>query len=175
MIKTGEELVRNIGPGFLMAGALVLAMGLSNSAQSAAGNNDPLEGVWLVTSRTTADGESVNPGGAGQFIFMDGRYSDVHTTGPGDRPRPATSWQATDAEKVAQYDTIIVNSGTYEINGSEVTVRPIIAKSPEFVGGSSTSTFSINGDNLTLVGQGIVSVDGVRIGGGGSITMRRAP
>ena len=57
--------------------------------------------------------------------------------------------------------TIIVNTGTYEINGSMVTFRPIIAKSPGFVGGHQTSTFRVDGDTLVLTLETVVAVDGV--------------
>ena len=66
----------------------------------------------------------------------------------------------TPEEMVAQYESIIVNTGTYEITGSTVTFRPVIAKSPGFVGGQATAELQITGDALTLTFQSIVSADG---------------
>ena len=75
---------------------------------------------------------------------------------------------------VAQYETIIVNTGTYEISGSTVTFRPIIAKSPGFVGGHQMSTFRVDGDTLVLTASMLVSVDGVSPSDfGGSLTFVR--
>ncbi len=62
---------------------------------------------------------------------------------------------------VAQYQTIIVNTGTYDVSGSTITYRPIIAKSPEFVGGHSTMDYAIDGNTLTLNNTSVVSVDGM--------------
>ena len=62
---------------------------------------------------------------------------------------------------VAQYESIIVNTGTYETSGSTVTFRPILAKSPGFVGGSSTATFTVEGNTLTLEWLTVESSDGV--------------
>ena len=74
-----------------------------------------------------------------------------------------------------QYDTIIVNSGIYEVNGSELTLRPIVAKTPEYAGGSSTMEFRIDGDILTTTTRSITSVDGASPEGaiGWSMTLRR--
>ncbi len=75
---------------------------------------------------------------------------------------------------VAQYESIIVNTGTYEIDESTVTFRPIIAKSPGFVGGHEISTFRVEGDTLVLSVDTVVAVDGVSPPDlGGSLTLVR--
>ena len=138
--------------------------------------SDPLAGVWLVTTLTAPDGETIDPTGPGQFIFADGRYSAVYSLGAEERPHAAVGFNPTADEKVAQYDTIIVNSGTYEVdNGSELTLRPIIAKTPEYAGGSSTLEFHVDGDVLTTTTRAITSVDGASPDGAieSSMTLRR--
>lgn len=62
----------------------------------------------------------------------------------------ATRWQPTSDEIVAAYESVIVNSGVYQVSGSRVTVRPVIAKKPEFVGGYQTYEYKIDGDPLSL-------------------------
>ena len=138
-------------------------------------SSDPLAGVWLVTTLTAPDGETIDPAGPGQFIFADGRYSAVYSLGAEERPHAAVGFNPTADEKVAQYDTIIVNSGTYEVDGSEFTLRPIIAKTPEYAGGSSTLEFHVDGNVLTTVTRSITSVDGASPDGAieSSMTLRR--
>jgi ketosteroid isomerase-like protein len=137
--------------------------------------SDPLQGTWEVTSQANADGTVVDPAGPGQYIFNEGRYSAAYTIGTSERPRSAESFNPTDAEKLAQYDSIIVNSGTYTIDGTTVTLRPMIAKSPEFIGGASTMAFSVDGDTLTLTTQTLASQDGATPGDaiGSSMTLQR--
>jgi len=68
----------------------------------------------------------------------------------GDEPIVGSS-EPTDAEKLAAYDSFIANSGTYEVSGSTLTTRPIVAKNPNFMsGGSVTYTYEIEGDTLRL-------------------------
>jgi len=137
--------------------------------------SDRLVGVWLVATLTTPDGETIDPAGPGQFIFANGRYSAVYSLGAEERPHAAAGFNPTADEKVTQYDTIIVNSGIYEVNGSELTLRPIVAKTPEYAGGSSTMEFGIDGDILTTTTRSITSVDGASPEGaiGSSMTLRR--
>jgi hypothetical protein len=103
----------------------------------------------------------IEPSQPGLYIFADGHYSAVYAPGTDPRIKSEVSFQPTQEETVAQYETIIVNTGTYEISGSMVTFRPIIAKSPGFVGGHQTSTFRVDGDTLVLTLETVVAVDGV--------------
>lgn len=121
-----------------------------------------LVGVWSLTAVDPGDGSPViQPSQPGLYIFADGYYSAVFAPGSDPRIKSEVSFQPTQDEMVAQYETIIVNTGTYEISGSTVTFRPIIAKSPGFVGGHQMSTFRVEGDTLVLTEDVLVSVDGV--------------
>ena len=121
--------------------------------------SNPLQGVWSMTTMTTGD-DTINPSQPGLFLFTEGHYSAVYSLGADPRPLSATAFDSSSEEKIAQYETIIVNSGTYEISGSSVTFRPVVAKSPEFIGGHSTMDFQIEGDDLTLTVRGVVAADG---------------
>ena len=137
---------------------------------------DALVGVWSVETSTSGNGESSgDPAQRGLYIFTKGgHYSAIFSTGTEARPRAAAHFDATDGEKVAQYNTIIVNSGTYEVSGSTITTKPMIAKAPEFVGGSETTDFEIAGDMLTLTDGSTTSADGVSLPPtGSSKTLRR--
>ncbi len=75
---------------------------------------------------------------------------------------------------LAQYGSFIVNTGTYEISGSTVTFRPMIARSPEFVGGNTGANFQLEGDVLTLRLMNVTAANGTDAPNvGGSMTLRR--
>ncbi len=136
-----------------------------------------LEGTWVVTSLQSSDGAAIDPAGPGQFIFLDGRYSAVYTVGVTERRKSEKAFDPTEEEIVEQYNTIIVNSGTYQVEGNELTLRPFVAKSPEFIGGSATMEFSVDGDTLTTKFRQLTSANGISPEGaiGSSMTLRRVP
>lgn len=128
--------------------------------ESAAPTN-PLIGVWSVSTVTPGGGgETISPAQPGLFIFTEGHYSAIYSLGSDPRPRSTASFTPTAEEKIAQYDTIIVNAGTYEVTGSTITMKPMVARSPEFVGGTATADFQIAGDVLTLINQSVVDSTG---------------
>ncbi len=136
---------------------------------------NPLQGVWSLTASDPGDGSpAIDPSQPGLYIFAEGYYSAVYAPGAESRVPSDIPFQPTPEEMVAQHVSIIVNTGTYEISGSIVTFRPIIAKSPGFVGGEATSEFRIDGDMLTLTGQTVVAADGTSAPDvTGSLTLRR--
>lgn len=152
-----------------------LAIDIWNSADEPAGES-PLDGAWLVTNLESPDGEVIEPAGPGQFLFQDGHYSAVYTVGVTERRESESAFAPTEREKLEQYDTIIVNSGTYTVDGNTVMMRPLVAKSPEYIGGSSTMKFGLEGNRLTMTIQELKSAGGVSPGdaAGATMTLRRA-
>ncbi len=137
---------------------------------------NPLHGVWSMSTMTPADGgATIDPSQSGVFIFTESHYSAVYSLGAEPRPMAAVAFTPTSEEKVAQYDTISVNTGAYEVRGSTITFRPMVAKSSEFVGGEATMDFEINGDVLTLRGLSVLAADGASApdAGGDVMTLRR--
>jgi len=143
----------------------------------AATSASPLEGAWVVTSLQSSDGTAIDPAGPGQFIFLDGRYSAVYTVGVTERRKSEKAFDPTEEEMVEQHETIIVNSGTYQVEGNELTLRPLVAKSPEYIGGSSTMEFSVDGDTLTTKIRQLTSVNGISPEGAidSTMTLHRVP
>ncbi len=143
----------------------------------AATSASPLEGAWVVTSLQSSDGTAIDPAGPGQFIFLDGRYSAVYTVGVTERRKSEKAFDPTEEEMVEQHETIIVNSGTYQVEGNELTLRPLVAKSPEYIGGSSIMEFSVDGDTLTAKIRQLTSANGISPEGaiGSTMTLRRVP
>ncbi len=153
--------LRPLPASVVLLGLIVtVACGQAPPPEPAAPAN-PLQGVWSMTVVDPADGSPViDPSQPGLYIFAEGHYSAVFAPGAEPRVPAEIAFQPTPEEMVAQHESIIVNTGTYEISGSTVTFRPIIAKSPAFVGGQATSEFRIDGDTLTLTGQTVVAADG---------------
>lgn len=126
-----------------------------------AAQKNPLVGVWSVTERSEGgEGSTFSPAQPGLFIFTDGYYSAVHVVSNEARANSKKSFEPTDEEKVAQYNSIIVNTGTYSVDGDVITYKPMVAKSPEFVGGESKSKFKVEGDVLTIEVQSVTAASG---------------
>lgn len=125
----------------------------------------PLQGVWSVMRVEPSDGPIIDPAQPGLYIFAEEHYSAVYAPGAEPRTKSAVSFTPTTDEMVAQYQSVIVNSGTYEIDGSSFTLRPMIAKSPGFVGGYLAGTFSLSGDTLVLRHEQLFDLDGVQLPG----------
>ena len=121
-------------------GATVLAQGTVQPT---------LNGVWKVTEIvvTGAGAYTASAPQPSVFIFAKNHYGLMWV--PGNTPRALFKAQLpTNEEKLGAFDSLAASSGTYEVSGSTVTFRFIVAKSPNaaFI----TEQFSIEGDTLTL-------------------------
>jgi hypothetical protein len=108
-----------------------------------------LEGVWKVAEIviTGAGAYAVTAPQPGVFIFTKSHFSWMWV--PGTQPRaPFKALVPTTEEKLAAFDSLSASSGTYELNGSTATFRPIVAKGPNNV--FVDEQFLIEGDTLTL-------------------------
>ena len=108
-----------------------------------------LQGVWKVADiLVTGAGAYAAPAPQpGVFIFAKNHYSLIWIAGS--TPRTLFKGQVpTSEEKVAAFDSLAASAGTYEVNGSTVTFRFLVARSPNaaFI----DEEFSIEGNTLTL-------------------------
>lgn len=153
-----------------------LAAALLTGCEPAAPPEPPLEGAWSVVSISVTGPDSsanatVQPS---IYLFGDKHYSMMRVTG--NQPRTlAAADSATDAEKLAAYDSFVANSGTYEVADSTITTHPVVARSPNFMsGGSDKYYFRVSGDTLwlantgadfrTMIGGQVVAPPGTRSG-----------
>ena len=150
-----------IVPVALTLGVVAITACGDQAAQEEEAAANPLLGAWSMTAITADDGTMIEPSQSGLFIFTEDHYSAVYSLGADPRLLSATAFAPTSDEMVAQYQTIIVNTGTYDVSGSTITYRPMVAKSPEFVGGHSTMDYAIDGNTLTLNTTSVVSDDGM--------------
>ncbi len=118
-------------------------------------SESPLEGAWSIASihvsgPDSAANTTVQPN---LFLFGEKHYSMMRATGNQPRTLAATN-SPTDAEKLAAYNSFIANSGTYEVADSTLTIHPVVARSPNYMGGSDIYHFRISGDTLWLSNTG---------------------
>lgn len=108
-------------------------------------------GAWMLESITAPDGTEMmqHPG---LFLYTGTHYSSMFVIG--DEARAGISEEATDAEKLAAYDSFVANSGRYEIDGDQLTSWAYVAKNPNYMhafpDNAGTLTFAVQGDELTL-------------------------
>jgi hypothetical protein len=124
----------------------------------------PLEGAWRLVSRRTiaADGETTESTiQSSVTLFVSGHYSVAFSSGDEPFPGFADTWTATDEEAAARLAAIVVNTGTYELDGSRLITRPIFALIPTFQGGEAVFEWELTGDTLTLTAVSVTTADGV--------------
>lgn len=128
--------------------ALLLLFGIS-----AAQAESPLQGGWIATSWTDAEGNTNDEPQPAIWVFTDTHYSMMIAAS--DEPRATYEGEdLTDAEKLVAYDTLIANSGRYTVDGNTLTTYAYVAKDPnymsEFPENQSTYEFERDGDTLKI-------------------------
>ena len=150
----------------LLAAAL-LALAPTLAAAQVKSPPSPVEGVWKITEVVTtganaATNSSPQPS---LVIFAMGHYSIISVGGTTERtavPPPKDPNNLTDAEKLAFYEhwrQVTANAGTYEVKGTTMTRRPIVAKNHSVMTASAPTVaeFKVEGNTLWLTSK---STDG---------------
>lgn len=137
--------MRTMGMAVVLA-AVPAILGAQTSARK------PMEGAWKVVEIVTTGAEPENTPSPqpGLFIFGQKHYSMMWIRG--DKARaPYAGEVPTTEEKLRAFDSFTANTGTYEVSGSTIAVRPMVARSPNFMaGGSSKYEFRAEGSHLWL-------------------------
>ena len=136
--------VRSAAVARSIAACLVL-FGPVLSTQGKAANR--LVGVWKLVEVTQADGTKITNPLPSLLIFTAKYYTMLYATSDKPRQLMKNPQQPTDAETIAAYDTVIANSGTYEISGSTVIMHVVVAKLPNLE--NMSSTFTLDAGTLT--------------------------
>jgi hypothetical protein len=140
--------------------ALVSLVGLS-LVQSQT-SSSPVQGVWRVQERTItgANPSTTTTPQPGIYIFTARHYSFVQIPGTSARPKvdpPKVAGSPTDSEKLAiypQWNQFNANSGTYELKGTTLTTKPIVAKNEAVMTGAGiTYQFKVDGKTLWLTNK----------------------
>jgi len=139
----------------LLLAALVLSASLL--AQSAP-TTAQLVGTWkLLSIEDTSKDGTVHPSvqfgpHPHGFLMYEPDGHMCATIVNGDRPAWKDPNHATDAEKIAYYDTLLAYCGTYKLDSatSTVTHYPEIAWLPAYVGSTQPRPFRLEGDKLII-------------------------
>lgn len=145
-----------------------------------------IEGAWRVSSARQIDGagNSTPIGvGAGLILFTKRHYSiawmsnaadDIHSLSKSpttDVEAAASRWAISDTERIQRFNSVVVNSGTFEVRGRALITRPVVALVSDFIGGTGTHEFNLNGNTLLLTTRNLQAHDGTQHPsyGGGAI------
>ena len=114
---------------------------------------NPLMGAWKVTEIANPGSPPLTNPQPGLYVFTEKHYSAVRLNGTKPLPPYPSNDAATDAEKVASFNTIYVNAGGYATSGNMLTLSPTVAKSAFAMAPGRTVQyeFTVKGDTLTLV------------------------
>jgi Lipocalin-like domain len=128
---------------------LLLLAALAASAQA----RNPLVGTWAVAEGTTLPSGAVRENPSGMMIFTGRHFSWIIFFGK--RPNYTSPAEATDAQKVAVFETFGANAGTYTGSGSAVTLHYTAAKHPYMhaPGYTEVWNFKLDGKTLTMTSK----------------------
>jgi hypothetical protein len=149
----------------------ILALSASLLAQSAtvAPTVAQLIGTWkLVSVEDTSKDGTVHPSiefgpHPHGFLMYEADGHMCATLVNGDRPAWKDRRHATDAEKIAYYDTLIAYCGTFRLDSaaSTVTHYPEVAWSPDYVGSTQPRPFRLEGSQLIITVTAGMSDEGI--------------
>ena len=127
--------------------------------------NSPLEGAWKLDSAVTfaPDGSNYNKHFQESFLLFSDRYYSMNWA-YGDKTADfyKKRFQPTDTEKLARYNSLLVNAGTYTLTDTTLSIHPVFALVPEFSSGFGKFNYILSGDTLLLDWIKIVSADDIQ-------------
>jgi hypothetical protein len=118
-------------------------------AQTAAHN--PLVGAWRITEIAETGKPPLTTPQPGLYIFTPKHYSFIRINGTKPLPDYPSNDKATDADKVAVFNALYLQSGTYSFKDNVLEVKVLVAKSA-FAMAAPGNRFdvAVSGDMLTL-------------------------
>jgi len=128
---------------------VLFAVAVTIYGESPAARN-PLVGAWRVTEIDDANRPPITNPQPGLYIFTEQHYSFARINGTGPLPDYPSNEKATDADKVAVFNAIYLNSGTYTVAANMLTTKAMVAKSAFAIGASNQYDFAVNGKALVL-------------------------
>jgi len=136
--------------GFLVIALLGLAVAGTVYGQSSA-TGTPLMGAWRVTEMADANGSPITSTQPSLYVFTKQHYSFVRMNGVKPMPEYPSNDKATDADKVAVFNMLYMNSGTYTVTGNKLATKALVAKSKFAIGGAGNQyDFAATGNSLVL-------------------------
>jgi hypothetical protein len=132
--------------GILAASVVAVTL---HGQSSSAGN--PLVGAWKVIEFADPNGEKITSPQPGLYVFARQHYSFARIQGARPLPDYPSNDKATDADKVAVFNALYLNTGTYSVTGNMLATKAMVAKSKFAIGGAGNQyEFTVAGNTLTL-------------------------
>ena len=94
------------------------AVAVTVSGQSSATGGNALVGAWRVTEVADANAPLITNPQPGLYMFTRQHYSFARIQGTRALPEYPSNDKATDADKVAVFNALYLNSGTYTVAGN---------------------------------------------------------
>ena len=125
----------------------MVAVGLAGQSTAVS----PLVGAWRVTEIADGNGPPITNPQPGLYVFSRQHYSFARINGSKPLPAYPSNDKATDADKVAVFNALYLNTGTYTVTGNTLATKAMVAKSAFAIGGAGNQyEFAIAGNTLTL-------------------------
>jgi hypothetical protein len=129
------------------------AVGVTLTGQSASTGN-VLVGAWKVTEIADPNASPNTTPQPGLYIFTRQHYSFARINGTRPLPEYPSNDKATDADRVAVFNALFLNSGTYTLTGNRLATKALVAKSAFAIGGAGNQfEFTVAGNTLVLTQQ----------------------
>ena len=128
----------------------LFAVAVTASGQSPA-TGSPLVGAWRVTEVADANAPPIANPQPGLYVFTKQHYSFARIQGTRSLPSYPSNDKATDADKVAVFNALYLNTGTYTVTGNTLATKAMVAKSAFAIGGAGNQyEFNVTGNTLVL-------------------------
>jgi hypothetical protein len=136
---------------------IAILLTAASLAQTAAPTVAQLLGTWKLVSiedtmkNGTVQSSPFGPHPHGFIMYQPDGYMCASIVNS-DRPAWKDPDKATDAEKIAYYDTFIAYCGTYKLDSANSTVThfPEVAWTPSYVGSTQPRPFRLEGNRLII-------------------------
>jgi hypothetical protein len=139
---------------------IVLALSALLSSIGPKAQSHRLNGAWRVVAVTMADGRIDTSPQPGLYVFTERHYSMQRVNAV----RARLPEKPSDGELLAAFGPYTANSGTYELKGTSLTTRAIVAKNPNAMGGQNGTA------EVRFEGNTVVHVTSPNPGGGTTVT-----
>ncbi len=128
----------------------LFAVAVTLSGQSPA-TGSPLVGAWRVSEVADANAPPIANPQPGLYVFTKQHYSFARIQGTRSLPAYPSNDKATDADKVAVFNALYLNTGTYTVTGNTLATKAMVAKSAFAIGGAGNQyEFTVTGNTLVL-------------------------
>ncbi len=112
-----------------------------------------LEGAWQRTEIRMSFGpyeEVISDTEMALILFTQGHYSTMRNLSDRSEFPKGPGRLETNEQKIAAFESFFANAGSYEVAGSKLTLRHILARNPRAVGGTVESEYRVEGDKLMI-------------------------